>query len=375
MNEETAIAVQAQATLTPAALPRLNITAIHQRVADIERVISELFTKGVHFGPPFPGSDKDSLLQAGGELLVEAFGLSPDPEVSEVDMGGGHRRFIVEGWLLAPDGHRVGRMSAECSTLEPKYRYRKAGRICPACGSDAIMASRYPDKETGEKGWYCNKKAGGCGAQFASGDESIVGQEAGRIENPDPAELWHTCRMMAQKRWLVAIARRTFALSARFVDEEGAKNALFDWQRAASLLRALPGEKAEKWDRVIAYCFREFGKPPERVTNVEGAIVLSWLGADAAAGGKMVRSDFMESPESPPRPVKTTKDAKAEQPANGHTPPPETPRVAKALAKAKISEDELRGFVSEVKGVSLDMMAEAAVLAAIEELAAVKGAA
>lgn len=371
MTEEAALTVSTPGALTPTALPRLNITAIHQRVADIERVISELFTKGVHFGPPFPGSDKDSLLQAGGELLVEAFGLSPEPVVNEVDMGGGHRRFIVEGWLLAPDGHRVGRMSAECSTLEPKYRYRKAGRVCPACGSDAIIKSKHADKETGDLGWHCWKKAGGCGASFSSTDEAIASQETGRVENPDPAELWHTCRMMAQKRWLVAIARRTFALSARFVDEEGAKNALFDWQRAASLLRALPGEKAEKWDRVIAYCFREFGKPPERVTNVEGAIVLSWLGAEAAAGGKMVRSDFMESPESPPRPAKT---AKAEQSTNGSAAPPEAPRVAKALAKAKISEEELRGFVSEVKGVSLDMMAEGAILAAIDELAAVKGA-
>lgn len=280
-----------------ARLPRLDVGAIQQRVADIERIIESLMVKGVHYGPPFPGSDQDSLLQAGAELLFEGFNLAPDPKIDEENLGDGHKRMICSGAARLPDGRPVGSMSAECSTHEPKYRYRKSERVCPACGSATILRSKHPDKQTGDKGWFCWAKKGGCGATYAPDDEAITGQEAGRVEHPDPAELWHTCRMMAQKRWLVALARRTFALSARFVDAEAAQAARFNWKRAAPLLRAMPGEKREKWDRVIVHCLGEFGRPPEEITNLEGAVVLEWLAGQVAESGRLRADDFMESPE------------------------------------------------------------------------------
>lgn len=325
-------------------LPRLSVAAIQQRVADIERVIDTLMVKGTHFGPPFPGSDKDSLLQPGAELMVEAFGLAPEPEVQEVELDGGHKRFIVSGPLLTPDGRAVGRMRAECTTMEPKYRYRRQQRQCPTCGAEAIMQSKFPDKASGRKGWYCNRKADGCGAQFPEDSPEITSQEVGRAEHPDPAELWHTCAAMAQKRWLVAIVRRTFALSARFVDEDAAQAGLFDWQRVAPLLKSLPGERVAKWDRVILHCLSEFGKDPKHITNLEGASVITWLSAEVARSGQLERRDFMPSPESdscgaagmPVSPKAGTTEPSADPPTNGREPLPEKAREAfrKALRAA-----------------------------------------
>lgn len=280
-------------------LPRLDVAGIQQRVADIEQLIDSVMVEGVHYGPPFPGSDKKSLLQAGGELVFMAFQLVADPEAREEKLDGGHLRVICEGTVRTPDGGVVGRMTAECSTMEPKYRYRKQGRICPSCSQDGIMKSKYPDRKTGVTGgWYCNRKTGGCGESFGPDEESIVGQKPGRIEHPDPQELWHTIRMMSQKRWAVALARRTFALSARFVDEEAAQSAPFDMSKAGPILRAIPGDRQEKWNRCIGYCLTSFGKGPKDLNQLEGAVFMRWLGEQVTEASEFKLEDFGNSPEA-----------------------------------------------------------------------------
>lgn len=319
-------------------LPRIDVAAIQERMAAIEQLCN-LMVRGIHYGPPFPGSDKDSLLQAGGEFLLRSFELSPKPEIREEDLGNGHRRFISEGSVWY-GGHEVGYMTAECSTWEPKYRYRNSGRACPSCGAEAIMVSKYVNKTTGEYDWWCNKKNGGCGANFPPGDARITDQTPGRVEHPDPAELWHTCRMMSQKRWMVAIARRTLGLSARFVDAEAAQAAIFDWDRAKRVLRAVPGERSEKWRRVIAYCLRTFAKPPEEITNLEGAAVMSWLSTQVVAPAEIDPSDFMESPES-------GGNGKAAKPE------PEPPKGA------EMSASDQKDFARELKRRKMEALAVA----------------
>lgn len=283
-----------------ARLPRLDVPAITERVASIERVIDKLMVKGKHYGPPFKGSKKDSLLQPGAELLFEGFGMVPESEITEVALDGDHRRFICEGWILSSSGAKVGRLSAECSTMESKYRWRKGGRECPECGALALKKSNYPDRDTGLKGWYCHDKSGGCGGKFPASKELEEQEIVAKVENPDIADLWHTCRMMSQKRWLVAIARRTFGLSARFVDEEGAGAELFDWSRLAPVLRSLPGERDAKWAAVCLQSLQEFGKKPRELTNLEGAVIMDGLARQVTTISRddMIL-DFGPSPEEP----------------------------------------------------------------------------
>jgi len=279
-----------------AVLPRLDIVGIQQRVADIEALISSLMVKGVHYGPPFPGSDKNSLYQAGAELMFMSVNFVADPEPREEQLAGSHLRVICEGWAKTSDGRPVGRITTECSTMETKYRYRKGGRICPDCGQQ-IRRSKDVDKRTGDKGWYCWLKADGCGATFASDDPSITSQTPGRIENQDPMDLWNTVRRMSEKRWLVALARRTFALSARFVDQEAAQSAAFKTDQVGKILRAIPGDRREKWNRCISFCLTSFGKGPEQLTQLEGSIFLRWLGEQVSEAAEFKPEDFGDSPE------------------------------------------------------------------------------
>lgn len=335
MNESLTLIEQPQAAGI-ATIPRLDVAAIQQRVADIERVINTLMVKGVHYGPAFPGSDKDSLLQAGAELLLEAFGLIADPEVTEIDLPGDHKRFIVDGYVRSPNGAQLGRMRAECSTLEPKYRYRNTGLTCPECGFEgSVLKSKPRDGEkppAGGMGWFCWKKKGGCGATFPATDKRISEQKPGRSENPDPAELYHTCTMMAQKRWMVAVTRRTLALSSRFIDEDTARLGAFDWKRARPLLRAMPGDRAAKWNRVILRCLEEFGKPPDALTNLEGEVILAWIAHEVAEGDALKASDFMESPEE---------NGAATRPAEGKDPAEQAlVDLAVGLATGREDEDE-----------------------------------
>ena len=264
----------------PSVILMPDTAGLKSRLAAIEAMITELFERGVHFGQPFPGSDKNSLLQPGAELVCSAFGLVPEPSIKETDEGDGHRTYLCEGSLLA-DGRSIGSMTATCSTLESKYRWRKGGRVCPSCGTEGAIIK---GKKDYGGGWLCFKRKDGCGAKFDDGDPGIEGQTPGRVENEDPADLYHTVRMMAQKRWLVAITRRTFALSARFVDAEGYRAQRFDWEgKGADLLRSLPGERKELWARVGRFTLQEFGKEARGITNVEGAVVMDWL--RSMAGG------------------------------------------------------------------------------------------
>jgi hypothetical protein len=86
-----------------------------------------------------------------------------------------------------------------CSTLESKYRYRKAERKCPKCGQHTIIKGK---AEYGG-GFLCFAKKGGCGAKFNDNDTAITSQAGGQVENENPADHWNTARKMAFKRALV----------------------------------------------------------------------------------------------------------------------------------------------------------------------------
>ena len=133
MNDELQT-VDGQIARPSAGLLMPHTAALKARIAAIESMITDLFEPSVHYGQPFPGSDKESLLQPGAELVCTAFGLAPRPRITVTEEGGGHRTFLCEGDLLS-NGESLGDMSATCTTMEIKYRYRKGGRVCPSCGT------------------------------------------------------------------------------------------------------------------------------------------------------------------------------------------------------------------------------------------------
>jgi hypothetical protein len=84
---------------------------------------------GVHYGPSFPGSRKNSLLLAGAQTLASTFGLVPRYTVTEIPEGKG-RRYQVTTKLYSRSGLFLGEGIGECSTEEEKFAWQEA--VCQA---------------------------------------------------------------------------------------------------------------------------------------------------------------------------------------------------------------------------------------------------
>lgn len=203
--------------MTNAIVPARNDELMFMPVMDMEVAISRRnyvveFTKrimveGTDFGK-IPGTgDKPTLLKPGAEKLSTFFGLTPvfiSVAVEEDWTGADHKGEPFFYYRYRCELHRNGNLIAtsegSCNAWEAKYRYRKAERVCPSCGQATIVKGQ---QQYGG-GWLCFKKKGGCGEKYKDGDAAIEGQEVGRVNNPDMADMVNTVQKMAQKRALVA---------------------------------------------------------------------------------------------------------------------------------------------------------------------------
>ena len=181
--------------------------SVKKQIKFIQKIMRDVMIEGHHYGT-IPGTKKPTLYKAGAEMLCMTFRLAPKYEIKERDLPGGHREYSVVCSLTNIiskefQGEGVGM----CSSMESKYRYRNALRVCPECGADKIMAGR---ADYGG-GWFCSKKTGGCGRKFKDGNPQIETQTAGKIENENPADTFNTILKMAKKR---AYNDNVFAVTA-----------------------------------------------------------------------------------------------------------------------------------------------------------------
>lgn len=196
-----------------------------QRLQEFRQFISDQMIDGEDFGT-IPGTSKPTLYKPGAEKLANIFGFAARFEevrtIEEWDEG-----MFYYSYKCFLENKRTGQIEAECvascNSKEDKYLWRTADRKCPTCGVETIRkgAAKYGG------GWYCNRKAGGCGAKFEDGDETIESQEAGRKKNPDPFSLVNTFQKMAQKRALVGavlIATRASGIFTQDLDDFEANN-------------------------------------------------------------------------------------------------------------------------------------------------------
>lgn len=194
-----------------ALMPALSLAQAIERRNLLVQITKEIMAKDTDYGV-IPGTQKPTLLKPGAEKLCSQFGLVPTFERIDVirDWTGethGAPLFSFEyRCRLWRDGQPVGEGIGSCNSWEKKYRYRTADRACPNCGATAIKKSKFPPKSNpkDKPGWYCYSKAGGCGAEFAHDDPTIVNQECGQQPNPDIFDQINTIDKMAQKRALIA---------------------------------------------------------------------------------------------------------------------------------------------------------------------------
>lgn len=193
----------------------LSVPEVVAQVQKIQEVMAQAMTQGEHYGT-IPGTNKPTLLKPGAEKLCLTFRLDPEYELREVYGEGGHYTVTATCTLYhIPTGDRIASGLGLCSTHESKYAYRKGQRVCPDCGTEAIIKGK---AEYGG-GWLCWRKKDGCGGEFNDDDPRILSQETGRVANADLADSWNTVLKMATKRSLVAAVLNGTAASDIFTQD------------------------------------------------------------------------------------------------------------------------------------------------------------
>jgi hypothetical protein len=204
------------------------VQAAIEELQAFREFVKSALKPGLDFGKIPNTGTKPTLLQPGAQKINMLFNSRPEHSTERFDLGGGHVEFIVTTRLISRVNDReVGQGIGSASTMESKYRWRHEERTCPECGQPAIIKGR----EDYGGGWVCFKKKGGCGAKYHDGDRSIEGQQVGRVENPDIADVRNTVLKIAVKRSLVAAALGLSCASEMFTQDldEFASEAAEEW--------------------------------------------------------------------------------------------------------------------------------------------------
>jgi len=194
------------------------LTVVHDTMEALKAIrtfIAEEFREGLDYGV-IPGTGtKPTLLLPGAQKAMMYFNVAPTRQIDRAELGGGHLEVLCTTRLVSRStGHVVGEGSGSCTSMEKKYRWRKADRVCPNCGAAAIKVSKFEGE-----GFYCFAKIGGCGAKYRADDPAITSQPIGQAENPDVHDTRNTILKMGIKRADVSAAMSLACLSELFTQD------------------------------------------------------------------------------------------------------------------------------------------------------------
>jgi len=176
---------------------RLTISDVRDQINAIQELMRGAMQDGQHYGI-IPGcGTKPSLLKPGAEKISMMFRLIPEYIVERMDLPNGHREYQVTCTLRhGSSGNSAGQGVGSASTMEGKFRFRKANLVCPECGKETIIKGV---AEFGG-GWLCFVKKGGCGTKWTDDDNPFTGVNTDRVEHDNPADYYNTVLKMAKKR-------------------------------------------------------------------------------------------------------------------------------------------------------------------------------
>lgn len=107
-------------------LQALQADVLLARMQAVEKVVREVMSPGIHYGPVAPGVAGNMLYKAGSEVLAAAFQLALEYEI-ETDASEDGRRYVATCRVThQPSGIFLGSGLGECSTSETKYKWRSA---------------------------------------------------------------------------------------------------------------------------------------------------------------------------------------------------------------------------------------------------------
>jgi len=171
----------------------LSTEAVLARVTRIQEIKRKVMKKGVHFGDPFPGADKDTLLKPGGELLLMTFQIGAIPEIEDLSTPDAARYRVRMRASHQVTGEILGEYTAEASSDEDKRRWRAA--VCDEEWDEAPIDQR-------RKQWKKKKSDGSA--------YSVL-----QIRT-SPADESPNVLAIAQKRAMIGLTRQVLACSDIF---------------------------------------------------------------------------------------------------------------------------------------------------------------
>jgi hypothetical protein len=195
----------------------LSIQDTKRQLDHVHGVMKQVMVEGEDYGT-IPGCAKPCLLKAGAEKLSLTFRLVPryTGEREPVELGNGHREYVIHCSLFNSQGDALGEGLGSCSTMESKYRYRTG----PRESTGKPVPKEYWDKRNSDpKG--AQELLGGKGFCVHKGESGVweVCVQGEKVENPDIADQYNTVLKMAKKRAYVdAVLTRT-AASAIFTQD------------------------------------------------------------------------------------------------------------------------------------------------------------
>lgn len=176
-------------------------------------IYSNELKEGVDYGTVPGCGDKPTLLQPGAQRICMLFNVYPEYDVLRNELPDGHMEYVVQTALVSrTTDKRVGGGVGSCSSMEKKFRYRIAQRVCPKCKHDTVRKAK-------DGSFYCWAKIGGCGSRFQAGDASVTQQQSGLVENENIADSLNTVLKMAKKRSFVDATLSLSCISEFFTQD------------------------------------------------------------------------------------------------------------------------------------------------------------
>lgn len=200
------------------------LTEEREQRALLRKYVAEFMIPGDDYGT-IPGTERKGLFKPGAEKLLDLFRCRPEYEflTREVNHETGLYYYEIRCKAVSRETDTVlNEGVGSASSYESKYRYRNALRKCPACGKETIRRSKFKMRSEDHGTppcWWCDARNGGCGKEYTHNAPEIVKQEAGKIQNPDLADMANTVLKMAKKRAQVDCAIALARVSDLFTQD------------------------------------------------------------------------------------------------------------------------------------------------------------
>lgn len=104
-----------------------SVEQVLQHKYRIQQIMEAVLQEGVHYGPPYEGSDKKMLLLPGAHTLTSTFGLTPKYDIEDLsDIAGRYMRYRIRARLYSRGGIYLGEGIGSCTTTEEKFQWEYA---------------------------------------------------------------------------------------------------------------------------------------------------------------------------------------------------------------------------------------------------------